>query len=205
MEKTPNPAVTRGYGLLELFLAKQRAKIAEKLIPDGHNRSFVLDIGCGSYPLFLYNTTFDQKYGIDKIQNQEFAVELQAHGINLTDFDIEKQEVFPLEDNMFDVITMLAVVEHIEPERLPIIFKEIHRVLKPGGIYILTTPALWTHGLLKGMAKVKLVSPIEIEEHKFAYTPRVINYILRAGNFSAGNIKIGSFELFMNIWATAAK
>lgn len=59
--------VTRGYGLLEYFLAIQRARIANKFIEDTHKNGRILDIGCGSYPIFLLTSKFMEKIGIDRI------------------------------------------------------------------------------------------------------------------------------------------
>ena len=43
-----------------------------------------------------------------------------------------------LADNTFDTVVSFQVIEHIEDDAL--LLKEIHRVLKPGGIALLTTP-----------------------------------------------------------------
>ena len=43
-----------------------------------------------------------------------------------------------LDDNSFDSIVSFQVIEHIQDDML--FLKEIHRVLKPGGIALLTTP-----------------------------------------------------------------
>lgn len=43
-----------------------------------------------------------------------------------------------LRDNAYDSIVSFQVIEHIQDDRL--FLKEIHRVLKPGGIALLTTP-----------------------------------------------------------------
>ncbi len=43
-----------------------------------------------------------------------------------------------LEDNAYDSIVSFQVIEHIEDDGL--FLKEIHRVLKPGGVALLTTP-----------------------------------------------------------------
>lgn len=43
-----------------------------------------------------------------------------------------------LNDNVYDVVVSFQVIEHIEDDYL--FLKEIHRVLKPGGIALLTTP-----------------------------------------------------------------
>lgn len=44
----------------------------------------------------------------------------------------------PFADNSFDSIVSFQVIEHIEDDSL--FLKEIHRILKPGGIALLTTP-----------------------------------------------------------------
>lgn len=200
-----NKNVTRGYGVLEGFLARQRARTADRLIPEDKRRGRLLDIGCGSYPYFLLSTRFREKFGIEKALpaglspvNKEAGVVLRAH-------DIVDSRELPFGDDFFDVVTMLAVFEHLERERLPGVFREIWRVLKPDGMYILTTPAAWTDRLLRIMSKARLVSPEEIMEHKGAYTPRELRNIIKDAGFSPGGMSFGYFELFMNIWGAVAK
>jgi len=51
----------------------------------------------------------------------------------------------PFADNQFDVVTMLDVLEHVEDDLAAV--REIHRVLKPGGAFVLSVPAyqsLWS-------------------------------------------------------------
>ena len=48
------------------------------------------------------------------------------------------REMLPYEDGLFDLVTATEVIEHIENPRS--LFREISRVLKPGGICILSTP-----------------------------------------------------------------
>lgn len=111
----------------------------------------------------------------------------------------------PFNGEHFDVVTMLAVFEHINPRRLPKIFQETYRVLKKGGILIITTPASWTGFILKGMALTRLVSSLEIGEHKELHTSENILSILRQGGFSSDSIRLGYFEFYMNTWAVAKK
>lgn len=47
----------------------------------------------------------------------------------------------PFEDNSFDVLISFETLEHVEDEKAQ--FSEIKRVLKPGGLYILSTPNQW--------------------------------------------------------------
>jgi hypothetical protein len=53
------------------------------------------------------------------------------------------------------------------------------------------------------MAKLKLVSSVEIEEHKDSYTPTKIRSILGQATFSEAKLRFGYFEMILNIWATA--
>jgi 2-polyprenyl-3-methyl-5-hydroxy-6-metoxy-1,4-benzoquinol methylase len=201
----PKSAATRGYGLLEEFLSKQRASLVNKKIAPHLRQGRILDIGCGNYPLFLMGTVFSEKYGLDKIVQQTGNELFKTHKITLQNFDMENENDLHFNDDYFDVVTMLAVIEHIEPDRVTIILKEIYRVLKPGGMYILTTPAPWTDSLLRFMAKLRLVSPSEIEEHKSTYSHSKISSILQNSNFSSEKLQCGYFEMSMNIWATAIK
>ena len=196
-----NTNVTRGYGLLEKFLAKKRARIANKFIPSSLRKGKILDIGCGTIPFFLIHTKFAHKFGIDPFVNNDIITKK----INLKRFDIEKNIKLPFNDNYFDVITMLAVFEHIEPDKLTDILKEIRRVLKIGGRFILTTPCPWTDKILRIMTKLRLVSKKEIEEHKGAYPhSSLISYFVNAG-FDKSKIKLGYFEFYLNTWAYVDK
>jgi hypothetical protein len=61
---------TRGYGVLENFLSRQRSNVANRLIPDSLRRGKILDIGCGTFPLFLNKVAVKEKYAIDKVDCQ---------------------------------------------------------------------------------------------------------------------------------------
>jgi demethylmenaquinone methyltransferase/2-methoxy-6-polyprenyl-1,4-benzoquinol methylase len=195
------PHTVRGQGPLDEFLAKRRYKIAGKLIESVRQRDRVLDIGCGSYPLFLTTIDFSEKYGMDKMVQTNQHVK----GITLINYDLENEEKLPYENDFFDVVSALAVFEHIKAASLVQIHREIHRILKPGGVYIMTTPAFWTDRLLKFLAKIRLISDIEIKDHKGSYKHSDILSILQKADFQKEKIKFGHFEMFMNTWATAVK
>lgn len=150
------------------------------------------------------NTAFSVRYGLDKIAETKTIDCADGRPVMLLSHDLEHDHRLPFEDGYFDVVTMLAIVEHIEPARLPAILREIRRVLRPQGVYILTTPAAWTDRLLRRMASMRLVSPIEIQEHKAVYTHARIAPLLQEAGFRSEDLKMGYFEMYMNIWATAA-
>jgi ubiquinone/menaquinone biosynthesis C-methylase UbiE len=203
MENRQN--VVRGYGPLDMFLAKQRHKMARKKIKSANEAGRILDVGCGNYPLFLLNVNFSEKYGLDKISQSKPDEDIIKQGIALINSNFEEVEKFPFEKDYFNVVTMLAVFEHIIPENLVKIHREIYRVLKRNGIYVMTTPAYWTDYLLRTLAKLRLISDIEIKEHKGRYNHFMISSILQAAGFPENNIQFGYFELFMNLWVTAVK
>lgn len=197
-----NTNVTRGFGLLEPFLSTQRVKIANKLIKYNHKNGAILDIGCGTYPIFLVNSNFSVKFGLDKeINNNTF----KNQGIRLAKHDILLDSKLPFQKESFDVITMLAVIEHLKIDNANVVLKNCYSLLKPNGIIIITTPAKWSDSLLKIMAKFNLVSKQEIEEHKNSYTLNQLNHILLNASFGPEKIEKGYFEFFLNLWICAKK
>ena len=197
---------TRGRGRLENYLAQRRVAKANALVPWKLRKGRVLDIGCGFFPYFLTKTDFLEKYGLDKGIDKELRAELKKrHDLALIDVDLECSARMPFAADFFDVVTMLAVLEHIEPARVLLIVREIERILKPGGVFIMTTPAKCTKGLLKYLAQMGMVSQIEINEHKTSYSRKQVRALLEEGGFSKASVRLGYFELFMNIWARARK
>ena len=195
--------MTRGKGLLEPMLADLRAQRANKLIPTELRQGRILDIGCGSFPYFLAHTAFAEKFAIDQIPLPEHtANELKIESFTL---DLEIEPRLPFADNYFESVTLLAVVEHLDPALMAKLFKEIYRVLKPEGLVILTTPAAWSDGLLKFMAQVGLVSAEEIHEHASAYTLPLLGWYFGQAGFEMTKTKFGYFEFMLNMWATAKK
>ena len=100
---------------------------------------------------------------------------------------------------------MLAVFEHIEPSKLTDVLKEAKRTLKPGGKFILTTPAPWGDKLLRIMAKLQLVSSDEIDDHKCVYNHALIADCLYDSGFNRNKMNFDYFELFLTIWAYSNK
>ena len=199
----PETKFTRGKGLLEPTLAHLRTQRANRLIPADLRAGRILDIGCGSFPYFLAHTSFQEKFAVDQLpMEKETAVQNQIEFFSL---NLNEAPHLPFEDNFFSVVTLLAVVEHLNPASMALLFQESHRVLKPGGTVILTTPAAWSDGLLKFMAQINLVSAEEIHEHAFAYTLPLIGWHFGQAGFEMTKVKFGYFEFMLNMWATARK
>ncbi len=196
--------IVDGCGPVDMFLAKQRYKIARSRLKSSLGNERILDIGCGGYPLFLTTVDFSEKYGLDRNIVTNAEGKKTENGIILMNYNIG-DEKFPFEENYFDVVCMLAVFEHIEPEKLISVHRDIHRILKPEGLYIMTTPAFWTAGLLSFLAKIKIISDAPIKEHKGSYKYSDVSSVLNKADFHEEKIRHGYFEFFMNLWVTARK
>lgn len=191
---------TRGYGILEPWLARMRARQANRLLPAHLRSGRILDVGCGSQPYFLAHTSFKEKFAIDQLAPPAVFPEIHWHTL-----DLNHLVRLPFETGFFQAITMLAVIEHLSPSSLVELFSEAHRILAPGGMVVLTTPAAWSHNLLQLMAHINLVSAEEIEEHKYSYTLPLLGWYFGHAGFSMEKTRFGYFEFRLNLWATAER
>ena len=100
----------------------------------------VLDIGCGHTDFLkdVYDRT-PHSYGIDPD-----ALTLKKN-TTIKHLAVADAGKIPFEDNFFDVIVLAWVLEHVEHPTA--VFKEIHRVLKPGGVVIFLTPNTWNYNV----------------------------------------------------------
>ncbi len=147
-------------------------------------------------------TQFAERYGLDREVPLALANEPQLH---LISHDVEVDRKLPFEAEFFDVVTMLAVFEHLEESVLVDLLREITRVLVHNGIFVMTTPADWTAGILKVMSQLGMVSGDEVGEHKAQYSQQHIRELLTRGAFDPGMVEVGSFEIGMNLWARATR
>ncbi|MFA5066330.1 MAG: class I SAM-dependent methyltransferase [Dehalococcoidia bacterium] len=200
MEIANRTAPTRGYGVLEKYLARRRAHKVDKLISDDLRSGAILDIGCGSYPYFLTQIKFDSKVGLDKSVNEEIIA-----GIDLRKYEFKSGDGLPVNGDQFTVVTMLAVLEHLDETAALNVLTKSYQALVPGGLLIVTTPWGKTKGLLSLLATLKIVSPEEINEHQQFYSRRDLFKQLSAAGFATDKIVIGSFELGLNLYAIAKK
>src|SRR3989344_7068548 len=169
---------TRGNGSLEGFLARKRASKANSFIGDKFKNGKVLDIGCGYYPYFLLATNIKNKYGIDPAVKENL---LKDKNLKLIKDEVGNKKL-PFKNDFFEVVTMLAVFEHIDESRITFVLSEVRRILKRGGIFIITSPAPWSNKLLHVMANLKLVSREEIHEHKHNLDKKIIvGKLIKAG------------------------
>jgi ubiquinone/menaquinone biosynthesis C-methylase UbiE len=94
-----------------------RINAVKSLLGEGER---LLDIGCAQGYFLREISGFREKIGMDILMGED------------------ADNPLPFPDKHFDVVTMLAVIEHLHDPVAAA--KEIHRVLQPGGKWIFTTP-----------------------------------------------------------------
>lgn len=197
--------VIRGYGFLDDFLAQKRAKVAIKLLDKVEQRNNILDIGCGTIPVFLQQVKFSNKYGVDQVISKKINNLEQNKGLNLIYTDLSNFNRLPFSSSFFDAVTMLAVIEHFEKSKVSLVLKEIFRVLKNQGYFIVTTPSKNANLLLNLMSKIGLASKIEVKDHKAVYEKKQLMEILTNVGFISKKVQTDYFEFHLNLWALAIK
>ncbi len=89
-----------------------------------------------NYDLSLTGFATDGRPEIEQtLESSEFG---ETYDFRCTCFDAEKDR-FPYPDNSFDLVTWCEVIEHLTENPVHAL-AEIHRVLKPGGALVLSTP-----------------------------------------------------------------
>jgi ubiquinone/menaquinone biosynthesis C-methylase UbiE len=129
---------------------------AKRYIP---KHAIVCDLGCGEDGAFLHRISdhLDRGVGLD------LSVKMSKHPrIDLVKADLNHH--LPIGNRSVNVVTSLAVIEHLNEYTSHI--EEAFRILAPGGILIVTTPAKHGDWLLRLLSKLKLIHGEEIEDHK---------------------------------------
>ncbi|MCH7828665.1 glycosyltransferase [Patescibacteria group bacterium] len=172
-----------------------REKQVMPFIPRGVR---MLDVGCGDgHFLFTLNDRVTEGIGIDPYLEREMKFG------KFMLYPQQAKKIFPIQDASIDVVTMLAVFEHLEhPEK---VIRECFRVLRPKGVLLLTTPVLILKIPLQVLARLGVISRKEIESHKRHYAKREIKRILCEAGFSSRKIRFEFFELRLNLFVRTLK
>jgi len=100
----------------------------------------ILDVGCGdgNFSVLLKEACKAKEvYGIEI--SEKGAEIARKNGVKCYQLDIDEEDL-PFEDNYFDAVAALELIEHLfDPDHF---LDEVYRVLKPNGIFVLSTPNL---------------------------------------------------------------
>lgn len=129
----------------ELYFSKRfgRKILCESKLPL-HEELNVLDFGCGPGYIWDHLRELDAKWTITGVDFSEQSVASLASRTK-QDLHVAKVQHItklptPLATESFDVVLLLEVVEHLKDQYLDGTISEVCRLLKKGGVVLITTP-----------------------------------------------------------------
>lgn len=154
-------------------MAFYRIKVVEEMIPDNIK---VLDTGFGSGILEERLNKSNKKIDLSGIDISKLSVEYAKKEFKNYSFKVGSILKIPFEDNSFDCVLALEVLEHIKPSYLFQALGEVSRVLKDKGYFIVSVP------LNEGLPEL-LKEGKNPNAHLRAYTPEIICAELEIAKF----------------------
>jgi len=128
------------YNLIAKEFSATRKEIWEELkflFEDLKEGEKVLDLGCGNGR--WYKVFKEKKVDYFGVDNSEKLIEIAKENFPDAKFFVGNALNLPFPDNFFDKVYSIALLHHIPSEDFRIkVLKEAKRVLRPGGILILT-------------------------------------------------------------------
>jgi 2-polyprenyl-3-methyl-5-hydroxy-6-metoxy-1,4-benzoquinol methylase len=166
-----------------------------KVAPFVGRSTRLLDIGCADGAMFRRFPHVAEFVGIDP--DVERSGDLAPRAKLL-------RGLFPeaLADHAaFDVITLLAVLEHVPPEAQPALAANCARYLAPGGRLVITVPSPVVDRILALLKFLRLIDGMSVEQHygfDARTTPRIFTAaglrLVRAERFQLGVNNLFVFE-----------
>jgi len=183
------------FAALDRLFLRSRYVIREinRLKTEGFQPEYILDAGSGfgQYTVRLAKT-FPKAtaIGLDVMEDRIVSGNNFAKRAGLQNLEFEAGDLTQLDYNeQFDLVVSVDVMEHIEEDEL--VLENIGRALKPGGLFIMTTP--WWDG------KTPL-EEIFIDEHvRPGYTEEETYE-----KFKRAGMPVERFEITYGKWGNAA-
>jgi SAM-dependent methyltransferase len=151
-----------------------------------HERD-ILDVGCG-YGFFLKEMA-SRGWRMEGVEISEAG---RCHAARTWGMEIHSQplEELGLPESRFDVVTLFYVIEHVvDPVGL---LKEVHRILKPGGLIFLrwphSTPIVWFLGPLS-----RYLDLYHTPYHVYDFNPSTMRRLLDRCGFRDIQTRIGGY------------
>jgi 2-polyprenyl-3-methyl-5-hydroxy-6-metoxy-1,4-benzoquinol methylase len=171
---------------LDRFLQAWRFR---KVAPFLRSSARVLDIGSADGALFRRYPGVRAFVGVDPDADGTRRLAPNAQLL---------RGVFPdvlQDDEPFDVISLLAVLEHVPPTEQPRLAAECARRLTPGGVVVVTVPSPVVDTILALLKRLHLIDGMSVEQHYGFDAHRTVDLFTSPG---LSLIKAKRFQLGVN-------
>jgi len=144
--------------------------------------SRMLDIGC-AYGYFLkgWEGKGIELYGTD-ISEHAIARARDIVDARLAVADVQQR--MPFEDGFFDVITMFEVIQMTQNPAFAL--QEVHRLLRPGGLFFVTTPNV--NSLFRIVRRQKWTG-FRDPAHLYLFTATSLAFLLKRSDFQVLQVR----------------
>ena len=143
----------------------------------------LLDFGCGRKP-------FEDLFQVDKYTGVDLEKTGHDHRNSKVDVYYDGKHL-PFPDETFDSLFCSEVLEHVfNPDE---ILPEIHRVLKPGALALITTPFCWNeHEIPFDYARYSSFGmTFLLEKHGFR-----MRKLIKSGHFASVHVQLGALYFY---------
>jgi len=176
---------------------KRRFARTIQLILDQSPYGSLLEIGTSNFlPMCLTVlapnikvTVTDFNLTNPEISELEITLGLHTQKFPCYSVDLEKTPL-PADDESFDYVVCSEVIEHMEIDPM-FMLSEINRVLKPGGVLILSTPnAVSTHSITKMVNGIEPYFYMQYNKngdyhrHNYEYSIHTLSRVLKSAGFN---------------------
>lgn len=140
-------------------------------------------------------------FNLNNPESSELEITLGLHTQKFSCYSVDLEKTpLPAEDESFDYVVCSEVIEHMEIDPVHML-AEINRVLKPGGVLILSTPnAVSTHSLTKMVYGIEPYFYMQYNKngdyhrHNYEYSVHTLSRVLKASGFNGSIWTEDTFE-----------
>ena len=146
---------------LDRYLQNRRINLVKEFLTPADD---VLDIGCADGAMFRrLQGRYRYGYGVDPTLDSEVETELYHLYPGVL------PEALP-PGLQADLITILAVLEHLPPQEQTSLAKNCEAILKPGGRVVITVPSPRVDDLLHVLGRLRVIDGMSMHEH-YGFVP----------------------------------